>query len=55
MEYIVGVNCNSQSLLIGFGFDHDIYICHFLIDFVMFQNNKVLRIVSSFKGTLSVT
>jgi len=52
---IVGVSPNSQSILIRFGLYHDIYIWPFFIDFVMFQNNKVPRIVSLFEGTLSVT
>ena len=28
---------------------------HFFIDFVLFQNNKVPRIVSLLNGTLSIT
>ena len=61
----VGVSPNIQSILIGFGFVSWYWykyilwiymiIRHFFIDFVMFQNNKVPRIVSPFNGTLSIT
>jgi len=61
----VGVSPNSQPILIVFGFVSwywykyifwiYIIIRHFFVDFVLFQNNKVPRIINSVKGALSVT
>jgi hypothetical protein len=64
MYVCVGVSPNNQSILMGLVLYHDIdininceyiIIRHLFVDFVLFQNNKVPRIVSPFNGTLSIT
>ena len=63
-DMYVGVTLIANLYWLSLALYHDIdiniyceyiIIRHFFVDFVLFQNNKVPRIVSPFNGTLSIT